>query len=183
MLSQGGSLYVDEAADRPGRLAVTIESLRRHRPTFHGAVPIGFAALLPALEADPAFHASSFGRLDAMFSVSAAMHPSVFCRPSDVSAMVRGRPVLIVTGWGSTEIGPDATMAHAHRVGPGCIGTPLPRGRDRAAVRRGHVRTAGPRASRRGRVLGTARAEPGGVHHGRLVSLGRDGRTRRPRSS
>ncbi|MER8160830.1 AMP-binding protein [Streptomyces sp. NPDC094472] len=126
VLSQGGTLHIDEAASRPDRLGVTIENLRRHRPTFHGAVPAGFAALLPTLEADPSFRAAFFGRLDVMFSAGAAMHPSVFRRLSDLSATVRGTPVPIVTGWGSTEVGPGATMVHAHGVGPDCIGTPLP---------------------------------------------------------
>ncbi|WP_021591549.1 AMP-binding protein [Actinomadura welshii] len=126
VLSQGGTLHIDEAAGRPDRLDVTIENLRRHRPTFHGAVPAGFAALLPALEADPSFREAFFGRLDVMFSAGAAMHPGVFRRLSDLSATVRGRPVPIVTGWGSTETGPGATMVHAHGVAPDCIGTPLP---------------------------------------------------------
>ncbi|WP_236787704.1 AMP-binding protein [Amycolatopsis sp. GM8] len=126
VLSQGGTLHIDEAAGRPDRLDVTIRNLRRHRPTFHGAVPAGFAALLPALEADPAFREAFFGRLDVMFSAGAAMHPTVFRRLSELSATVRERPVPIVTGWGSTEVGPGATMVHAHGVAPDCIGTPLP---------------------------------------------------------
>ncbi|MTD55549.1 AMP-binding protein [Amycolatopsis pithecellobii] len=126
VLSQGGTLHIDEAAGRPERLDLTIRNLRRHRPTFHGAVPAGFAALLPALEADPAFREAFFGRLDVMFSAGAAMHPTVFRRLSELSATVRGRPVPIVTGWGSTEVGPGATMVHAHGVAPDCIGTPLP---------------------------------------------------------
>jgi feruloyl-CoA synthase len=126
VLSQGGTLHIDQAAGRPDRLDVTIRNLRRHRPTFHGAVPAGFTALLPALEADPDFRTAFFGRLDVMFSAGAAMHPSVFRRLSELSATVRERPVPIVTGWGSTEVGPGATMVHAPGVAPDCIGTPLP---------------------------------------------------------
>ncbi|MCO5973052.1 AMP-binding protein [Actinoallomurus soli] len=126
VLSRGGTLHVDEAAGRPERLKKTIENLRRFRPTFHGTVPAGFAALLPALEADEGFRSAFFDRLDVLFSAGAAMDPNVFHRLSTLSATVRGAPVPIVTGWGSTEAGPGATMVHAHGVDPDCIGTPLP---------------------------------------------------------
>lgn len=126
VLSRGGTLHVDEAGGRPERIRTTIANLRRFRPTFHGAVPAGFAALLPALEADAEFRGAFFSRLDVLFSAGAAMHPDVFRRLSALSAGVRGVPVPIVTGWGSTEVGPGATMVHARGVGPDCIGTPLP---------------------------------------------------------
>lgn len=126
VLSRGGTLHVDEAAGRPEGIGTTIENLRRFRPTFHGAVPAGFAALLPALEADAELRRAFFGRLDVLFSAGAAMHPNVFRRMSALSAGVRGVPVPIVTGWGSTEVGPGATIVHAQGVGPDCIGTPLP---------------------------------------------------------
>lgn len=126
VLALGGTLHVDEAAGRPERLATTLANLRRFRPTFHGAVPAGFAALLPALESDPELRAAFFGRLDVLFSAGAAMHPTVFRRLNELSASVRGTAVPIVTGWGSTEVGPGATMVHARGVAPDCIGTPLP---------------------------------------------------------
>lgn len=126
VLALGGTLHVDEAAGRPDRLDTTLANLRRFRPTFHGAVPAGFAALLPALEADPDLRAAFFERLDVLFSAGAAMHPTVFRRLTELSAGVRGTAVPIVTGWGSTEVGPGATMVHAHGVDPDCIGTPLP---------------------------------------------------------
>lgn len=126
VLALGGTLHVDEAAGRPERLGTTVTNLRRFRPTFHGAVPAGFAALLPALESDPDLRAAFFGRLDVLFSAGAAMHPTVFRRLTELSASVRGTAVPIVTGWGSTEVGPGATMVHTHGVDPDCIGTPLP---------------------------------------------------------
>lgn len=126
VLSRGGTLHIDEGAGRPERIGLTIENLRTLRPTFHGAVPAGFAALLPALTSDPDFRSAFFERLDVMFSAGAAMHPNVFHALSDLSKSVRGTAVPIVTGWGSTEVGPGATMVHAVGVEPDCIGTPMP---------------------------------------------------------
>ena len=126
VLSQGGALHIDEGGGRPDGLARTIANLRRLRPTFHGTVPAGFTALLGAVEADPAFGDAFFSRLDVMFTAGAAMHPTTFERLNLASSRVRGRPVPIVTGWGSTEAGPGATMVHRRDAPPGCIGTPLP---------------------------------------------------------
>ena len=126
VLSQGGALHIDEGGGRPDGLARTVANLRRLRPTFHGTVPAGFTALLAAVEAEPAFGDAFFSRLDVMFTAGAAMYPATFERLNLASSRVRGRPVPIVTGWGSTEAGPGATMVHRRDVPPGCIGTPLP---------------------------------------------------------
>ncbi|WP_084733082.1 AMP-binding protein [Sphingobium chungbukense] len=125
-LSQGGTLHIDPSGGRPDKLGISIEALRTFRPTFHGAVPAGWAALLPTIEADVAFRQAFFSRLDVMFSAGAAMSADLFDRLSRASALVRGQPVPIVTGWGSTETGPGATMVHGLSVQPGCIGTPMP---------------------------------------------------------
>jgi feruloyl-CoA synthase len=126
VLSQGGTLHIDEAAGHPDRLALTIANLRRFRPTFHATVPAGFAALLPELEGDASFCETFFERMDALFSAGAAMHPEVHRRLIEASLTVRPTPVPILSGWGGTETGPGATMVHVPDAPPDCIGLPLP---------------------------------------------------------
>lgn len=126
VLSQGGTLHIDESRGRPEAHARCVQNLRDLRPTFHGAVPSGWAALLPTIEADRDFREAFFGRLDAMFSAGAAMSADLFDRLSRASTLVRGRPIPILTGWGATETGPGATLVHAVDVQPGWIGAPLP---------------------------------------------------------
>ena len=126
VLSQGGILHIDDSRGRPEAHARCLENLRDLRPTFHGAVPAGWAALLPTIEADRAFREAFFSRLDAMFSAGAAMSADLFNRLSSASALVRGRPIPILTGWGATETGPGATLVHEVDARPGWIGTPLP---------------------------------------------------------
>lgn len=126
VLSQGGTLHIDPSGGRADRLAASIDALGTFRPTFHGAVPAGWAALLPMIEGDVAFRQAFFSRLDVMFSAGAAMSADLFDRLSRASTLVRGHPVPIVTGWGSTETGPGATMVHDLPVQPGGIGTPMP---------------------------------------------------------
>lgn len=126
VLSQGGTLHIDQSRGRPEAFDEYVANLRAFRPTFHGAVPAGWAALLPALEQDEGFRTDFFGRLDAMFSAGAAMSADLFERLNRVSAMVRGLPVPILAGWGATETGPGATIVHDADARPGWIGTPLP---------------------------------------------------------
>ena len=126
VLSQGGTLHIDQSGGRPEALDRHVANLRELRPTFHGAVPAGWAALLPAIERDHSFREAFFGGLDAMFSAGAAMSADLFDRLIRASASVRGFPVPILTGWGATETGPGATIVHDVRARPGWIGTPIP---------------------------------------------------------
>jgi feruloyl-CoA synthase len=126
VLSQGGTLHIDDSRGRPEMLPRYIKNIRDLKPTWHGAVPAGWAALLPTIEADWEFREAFFGRLDAMFSAGAAMSADLFGRLSRASASVRGKPVPILTGWGATETGPGATLVHDADVGPDWIGAPLP---------------------------------------------------------
>lgn len=126
VLSQGGTLHIDQSRGRPEGFDVYVHNLRTFRPTFHGAVPSGWAALLSVIESDPSFCEAFFSNLDVMFSAGAAMAPDTFQRLTVASARIRGAPVPILTGWGATETGPGATIVHAVDVQPGWIGTPLP---------------------------------------------------------
>lgn len=126
VLLGGGTIHIDDAHGRPNELARSIAAITEFSPTFHAAVPATFQALLPALEADPAFRQALLGRCDALFSAGAAMPAATFFRLRELSKTVRPSPVPVLTGWGSTEVGPGATMVHTTDSEPGWIGPPLP---------------------------------------------------------
>lgn len=54
------------------------------------------------------------------------MPTSTFRRLRELSRTVREDPVPVLTGWGSTEVGPAATTVHAVDNEPGEVGPPLP---------------------------------------------------------
>jgi feruloyl-CoA synthase len=126
VLAGGGTLHIDGGAGRPERLGRSVELIKRHRPTFYAGVPAGFQALLPVLEQDVIFRRALFGRADALFSAGAAMPESTFRRLRELSLTVRERAVPILSGWGSTEVGPGATIVPQGESEPGWIGPPLP---------------------------------------------------------
>jgi feruloyl-CoA synthase len=150
VLSQGGTLHIDQSRGRPELLDCCISNLRNLCPTFHGAVPAGWAALIPILESDLGFREAFFGGLDAMFCAGAAMSADLFDRLSRASASVRGLPVPILTGWGATETGPGATIVHDMNARPGWIGTPLPSAEIRLVPQDGkrELRVRGPSVMR-----------------------------------
>lgn len=126
VLLGGGTVHIDDAHGRPDALPRTIAAIREFSPTFHAAVPSTFQALIPVLESDAEFRTALFGRCDALFSAGAAMPVATFRRLRELSRTVRETPVPVLTGWGSTEVGPGATIVHTRDSEPGWVGSPLP---------------------------------------------------------
>ncbi|SEB61152.1 AMP-binding protein [Microbacterium hydrocarbonoxydans] len=126
VLLGGGTIHIDDAHGRPDALHRTIAAIREFSPTFHAAVPATFQALVPVLEADRGFRTALFGRCDALFSAGAGMPVGAFRRLKALSQTVRELPVPVLTGWGSTEVGPGATIVHSADSEPGWVGPPLP---------------------------------------------------------
>jgi len=126
VLAGGGVLHIDESRGLPGTLATTIANIVRFRPTYYAAVPAVFAAMLPHLEGDPEFRSALFERAQVLFSAGAAMSADTFERLRAASLTVRDTPIPVLSGWGSTEVGPGATIVHTASSQPGWIGEPLP---------------------------------------------------------
>lgn len=120
VLCLGGTLHVDEGGGAPERLDRTLRNLADFRPTFYGAVPVGLANLLPALERDRSVRTGFLSRLDAVFSAGAALTGETWHRFAQLT------DVPLLAGWGSTETGPSATLVHDADRHPSHIGTPLP---------------------------------------------------------
>jgi feruloyl-CoA synthase len=125
-LACGGSIYVDDGMGTPHRTLHTIANIVEVRPTFYAAGPAEYETLIPYLEADPVVREALFGRLDLLFTAGAAMNRPTWEKLRSLSAKVRGEPVTISAGWGSTELGPGATMVHAPMMDLAGLGTPMP---------------------------------------------------------
>ncbi len=69
----GGTVYVDAGRPAPALFGATVRNLPDVPPTVYFNVPAGFAQLVPALEADPAFAARFFSRLRLIFNAAAAL--------------------------------------------------------------------------------------------------------------
>jgi feruloyl-CoA synthase len=126
IITTGGTLYIDGGRPVPGLFAQTIANLTEVPPTIFLSVPAGYAQLVPALEADPAFADRFFSRLQLIFNAGAALPAALRERIAAVAAQA-GRDQIPLTGaWGATETAPAATVAHYPYTDARCIGIPLP---------------------------------------------------------
>ncbi|MGH3254000.1 MAG: AMP-binding protein [Streptosporangiaceae bacterium] len=126
MLTSGGTLYVDAGRPVPGLFAASIANLSDVPPTVYFNVPAGYAQLVPALEADPAFAARFFSRLRLMFNAGAALPGALRHRLAEVARRTTERAVPVTGAWGATETAPSVTTAHFDYTDARCIGVPLP---------------------------------------------------------
>ncbi len=126
VLKNGGSLYIDAGRPAPALLEATLRNLRDVSPTVYFNVPAGFAALLPALEADHELAARFFARLQVIFYAGASLSGDLWERLRRLSAKFAAANVAMTTSWGATETAPAVTSAHFPLEGPGNIGVPLP---------------------------------------------------------
>jgi feruloyl-CoA synthase len=126
IMTAGGTLYVDGGRPVPALFGQSITNLRDVPPTIYFNVPAGYAQLVPALEADPAFAARFFSRLRLMFNAAAALPAALRERLAAIAEATADRPVPVTGAWGATETAPAVTAAHFGYTDARCIGVPLP---------------------------------------------------------
>jgi len=126
VLAHGGTLYIDGGKPAPGLFDATVANLASARPTISLNVPAGYARLVDRLEADDAFAAAFFERLQLIFYAAAALPQDVWERLETLAERTVGRPIPMTSSWGLTETAPAATSAHFPLDRAGVIGVPLP---------------------------------------------------------
>ncbi len=126
VLRNGGTLHIDGGKPLPGMIETTAANLREVSPTIYFNVPRGFDALLPFLEDDAALRDRFFADLDAIFYAGAALPQSSWERLETLAVASRGRRILMMSAWGSTETAPMATTVHFPIDRAGVIGLPAP---------------------------------------------------------
>jgi feruloyl-CoA synthase len=124
--SNGGTIYIDAGRPEGPLFEQTIKNLREISPTMHFNVPRGFDRLAQRMERDVQLKTSFFQNMDLLFYSGASMPQATWSKLEELATDVRGRPVPIVTAWGSTETGPFATGVHFASRRPDNIGLPAP---------------------------------------------------------
>ncbi len=125
VLACGGTLHIDAGGPTRAGLDTTLADVARVRPNLFFAVPAALDLLRVRLESDPECAAGFFSTIRMIFSAGAALSADTFHALRSL-AEASNNPVVILSGWGSTETGPGATTLHIAGGGPGWIGTPLP---------------------------------------------------------
>jgi feruloyl-CoA synthase len=125
VITHGGTMYIDAGKPVPAGIKPTLENLREIAPTVYFNVPKGYEALLPHLEADPAFAAHFYRRLRFLFYAGAALPQNLWDAYEALSLKTTGRVIPFVTGLGATESSPASLMNLRRTTTPGNVGHPM----------------------------------------------------------
>ena len=126
MLANGGSLYIDSGKPAPGLFERTLENLASKSATISFNVPVGFAQLVTALEADKTLRDTYFADLDMIFYAGASLPQDTWAALERLALDTCGQLPLITSSWGLTETAPAALISHEPAKGAGIVGVPLP---------------------------------------------------------
>ena len=125
VLTNGGTLYIDDGKPAPPLFPRTLAALKQVAPTLYFNVPAGFALLAPALESDAELAKQFFSRLRFMFYAGAALPEALAVRLTNIAKAHADHDVALTSSWGTTETAPASTSAHLADAVVGCIGVPL----------------------------------------------------------
>jgi feruloyl-CoA synthase len=126
VLTEGGTLYIDDGRPMPGVIEETLRNLREISPTYYANVPAGYAALAAAMEKDDALCRSFFRNLGLMAYGGARLPDDLYERMQALAVRATGERIVFYTGWGSTETAPTATGTYWDTERVGLIGLPFP---------------------------------------------------------
>lgn len=125
-LYSGGTLHIDEGKPVPGPLwDEALRNLRDVPSTYYVNVPIGYAMLTDALEADPALRESFFRELRVLLYGGAGLPQPIYDRLQKMAVETTGHRVMLISAYGSTESTSGIFAIHfeTDKVG---LGVPMP---------------------------------------------------------
>ncbi|WP_336886615.1 feruloyl-CoA synthase [Loktanella sp. M215] len=120
----GGTFYIDEGKPSPGGIKATIRNLSEVSPTWYFNVPVGYEALVAAMQTDTALRDTFFADLKLMMYAGAGMASHTWRALEELAVAATGHRVLMTTGLGATETGPFSLFCATPQDGPGNIGVP-----------------------------------------------------------
>jgi feruloyl-CoA synthase len=126
VLSNGGTLYIDDGRPTPADGHKTIRNLRDVAPTIFFNVPLGYEQITAALERDRPLREFFFSRVKMFWYAAAAISRPVWDNFRRVAFETYGEEILMVSSLGATETGPAITFASTQSEEPGNVGGPVP---------------------------------------------------------
>jgi feruloyl-CoA synthase len=126
VLTNGGSLYIDDGNPAPPDVPKTVRNLREIAPTIYFNVPKGYEALIPHLHTDEALRQNFFSRLKVLFYAGAGLNQATWDELTQLAIETTGERIIFLTSLGSTETAPLALACTFEFDRPGNIGVPVP---------------------------------------------------------
>jgi feruloyl-CoA synthase len=126
VLTNGGSLYIDDGNPTPPGAVKTARNLRDIAPTIYFNVPKGYEALLPHFHADEILRRNFFSRLKVLFYAGAGLNQTTWDKLTELAIETTGERIIFLSSLGSTETAPLALACCWDFDRPGNIGLPAP---------------------------------------------------------
>jgi feruloyl-CoA synthase len=126
MLTNGGSLYIDDGNPTPPGVPKTARNLREIAPTIYFNVPKGYEALVPYFRADETLRKNFFSRLKVLFYAGAGLNQTTWDDLTRLAIETTGERIIFLSSLGSTETSPLALACSWDFDRPGNIGLPAP---------------------------------------------------------
>ncbi len=124
VLSNGGTLYIDDGKPTPTAIETTIANLREISPTVYFNVPKGFEMIAQRLQSDTVLRRNFYRRLHACFFAGASLAQHTWDALGEASMIELGVRTPILSGLGATETGPSVTFTTPAAERSGVIGLP-----------------------------------------------------------
>lgn len=126
ILSNGGTLYLDDGKPMPALFGRTLENLAMRPGTLSFNVPIAYSLLITAMRKDADLRRKFFADLDMIFYAGASLPPELWSALEDMAMAETGRIPMMTSSWGMTETAPAAILHHQGGAQTGMIGVPVP---------------------------------------------------------
>jgi len=126
VLSNGGTLYVDEGKPTPALIGETLRNLREIAPTLYFNVPTGFEAIANAMKTDDALRKNFLSRVKMFFYAGAALAQPVWDSLFESEEREIGQRIVMTSGLGMTESSPYGLFVTSPNVKAGDLGLPTP---------------------------------------------------------
>jgi feruloyl-CoA synthase len=124
VLTNGGTLYIDDGNPTPAGVPKTVRNLCEVAPTIYFNVPKGYEALVPHFRADEGLRKTFFSKLNMLFYAGAGLSMTTWNEMNELAVATTGERVIFVTSLGSTETAPAALACAWDFDRPGNIGLP-----------------------------------------------------------
>jgi len=126
VLTNGGSLYIDDGNPTPPGVPKTARNLREIAPTIYFNVPKGYEALITHFRADEVLRRNFFSRLKVLFYAGAGLNETTWNDLTQLAVETTGERIIFLSSLGSTETSPLALACSWDFDRPGNIGLPAP---------------------------------------------------------
>jgi feruloyl-CoA synthase len=126
VLSNGGSLFIDDGKPTPNLIEETLRNLREISPTAYFNVPTGFEAIANAMKTDAQLRRNLLKQCRLFFYAGAALAQPIWDSLHQSQEQEIGERIVMGTGLGMTESSPFGLFVTNPHVKSGYLGLPAP---------------------------------------------------------